>query len=348
MEPILNKQPKFIGIAGATGYTGEELLRILKRHPYLSVEFVTSENEAGTALHDYYPDLQGYAGYRFIALEETVNFKVDLVFLCLPHGQSAQWARPFIQQNAKIVDLGADYRFDTPEEYKKWYDLDHPEPDLLSESVYGLPEWNREVIKTARIVGNPGCYPTSVLLGLLPLLKEKLITGNSVVVDSKSGVSGAGKSPSKTTHYVQVNENLTAYKAGRAHRHVGEMEQEIAKYSDFSLKVVFIPHLVPLTRGLYSTVTFQIHKDVTAQQMRDVLHQAYDAEPFVHVMDTILPGIKMATSSNHCFLAADVVEETRTGIVFSAIDNLGKGAAWQAVQNMNLMLGFPEETGLNA
>ncbi len=334
-----------IGIAGATGYTGEELLRILKRHPHTTVKFVTSEKEAGTQLREYYPDLQGYPGMEFIPLEKAVDQKTDFVFLCLPHGRSAQWARPFLQRGTKIVDLGADYRFDQTAEYKKWYDLDHPEPDLLAESVYGLPEWNRDDIKKARLVGNPGCYPTSVLLGLLPLLRDGCVAGKSIVVDSKSGVSGAGKSPAKTTHFVQVNENMNAYKAGRVHRHVGEMEQEIKK-TGHNPGVVFIPHLVPLTRGLYSTVTFQIASGITAGRIRTLLHRAYDAEPFVHVLDTNFPGIKMAAYSNHCYLSADVVAETGTGMVFSAIDNLGKGAAWQAVQNMNIMLGYPEETGL--
>jgi N-acetyl-gamma-glutamyl-phosphate reductase len=335
-----------IGIVGATGYTGEELLRVIVRHPQAELAFATSEQEQGQSLAKVFPHLPRYHDRVFCSAQESLDRQADFVFLCTPAGQSAKWAEQFLAKKVKVVDLGADFRFYQSQDYERWYGQPHPFPALLTETVYGLPEWNRDAIKNACVVGNPGCYPTSALLGILPFIQAGIVADGSIVIDAKSGVSGAGKSPSRTTHYVEVNESLNAYKPGRAHRHVGEMEQELGKLAGHPVQIVFTPHLTPMSRGLFSTIYFNMKKTLTSKELLAVLSEAYEDEPFVHVLEEGLPTTKMALHSNHCFLSAEVVTESNMAMVFSAIDNLGKGASWQAVQNMNLMLGFPEEMGL--
>ncbi len=337
---------KKIGIIGATGYTGEELLRVLGRHELVEVELVTSEKEKDQPLAAVFPHLPAYKNKHFISAQQASELSVDLVFFCLPAGESSKWARVFLSKNAKVIDLGADFRFTNVNNYKKWYDMDHLAPELLDNAVYGLPEWNREDIKKTNIVGNPGCYPTSVLLAVLPLLKQGLLTDDIIIADSKSGVSGAGKAPAKTTHFVQVNENLSPYKVGRVHRHVGEMEQELTKCAGKETRIIFTPHLLPVTRGLFSTIYVKTKAQKTKQQILNIYHKFYQDETFVHVVEDGYPAIKMAAYTNYCFLGAETVPDSSTVILFSAIDNLGKGASTQAVQNMNIMLGFPETTGL--
>jgi len=337
---------KKIGIIGATGYTGEELLRVLVQHEFVEVVFATSEKDKDLSFATLFPHLPAYKNMHFCSAHEASEFDMDLVFLCLPAGESARWAQVFLAKNVKVIDLGADFRFKDPTLYKKWYDMDHLAPELLKKVVYGLPEWNRETIKNANIVANPGCYPTSVLLAVLPLIKEGLLTNETIIVDSKSGVSGAGKSPAKTTHFVQVNENFTPYKAGRVHRHVGEMEQELSKCAGEDIQVIFTPQLIPITRGLYSTIYVKTKKQITKEQILNTFNHAYQDEPFVHVVKDGFPSIKMAAFTNNCFIGAETVPDSSTVILFSAIDNLGKGASTQAIQNMNIMLSFPETTGL--
>ncbi len=337
---------KKIGIIGATGYTGEELLRALVRHDSVEVAFVTSEKDKDRPLSAIYPYLPVYQNKRFISAQQASELSVDLVFLCLPAGESAKWAEIFLSKNIKVIDLGADFRFKDPGIYKKWYNMEHVAPELLADAVYGLPEWNREEIKKSNIVGNPGCYPTSVLLAVLPLLKQDLLTEDLIIADSKSGVSGAGKAASSTTHYVNVNENLSPYKAGRAHRHVGEMEQELTKCAGRETTILFTPHLLPVTRGLFSTIYVKTKQQKTKRQILDIYKAVYREEPFVHIVEDGYPAIKMAAHTNYCFIGAEPAPDSTTLILFSAIDNLGKGASTQAVQNMNLMLGFPETKGL--
>ena len=336
---------KQIGIIGATGYTGEELLRILAWHPNADVSFVTSESEAGKNVTDIFPSLPYYKNMKFQSVNDSANEKVNLVFLCLPAGESVKWAQVF-SKSCKVVDLGADFRFDDPQEYKKWYAMDHVDPELLQNAAYGLPEWNREKIKKADIIGNPGCYPTSVLLATIPLAKAGLLTKDPVIVDAKSGVSGAGKSPTKMTHYVEANENLTPYKFGRVHRHVGEMEDQLFKFGNEKLNVIFTPHLTPISRGLFSTIYVKTKTSQSTQQVLDILTKAYQNEPFVQVLENQPPSAKMPANKNFCFISAAAVPDTNTVILFSAIDNIGKGASWQAVQNMNIMLGFEETAGI--
>ncbi|MBN2413218.1 N-acetyl-gamma-glutamyl-phosphate reductase [candidate division KSB1 bacterium] len=337
---------KKIGIIGATGYTGEELLKVLVQHDSVEVDFVTSEKDKDRPLATIYPHLPAYKNKFFISAQQASELSVDLVFLCLPAGESANLAEIFLSKNVKVIDLGADFRFKDPEIYKKWYNMDHATPELLDKAVYGLPEWYREDIKKSNIVGNPGCYPTGVLLAVLPLLKKHLLSDDMIIADSKSGVSGAGKAATSTTHYVNVNENLSPYKAGRTHRHVGEMEQELTKCAGRETRISFTPHLLPVTRGLFSTIYVKTKQQKTKQHILDIMESAYRDEPFVHVVEEGYPSIKMAANTNYCFIGAETVPDSNTVILFSAIDNLGKGASTQAIQNMNLMLGFPETKGL--
>ncbi len=337
---------KRIGIIGATGYTGEELLRVLARHPQVELAFATSEQEQGQSLAKVFPHLPKYNKQTFCSAQESLERAADLVFLCTHAGHSAKWGEAFLKNGAKVVDLGADFRFQDPQTYERWYGMPHSHPALLPESVYGLPEWNRAAIKGAKVVGNPGCYPTSALLGILPFVRAGLVAENGIVIDAKSGVSGAGKTPSRTTHYVEVNESLSAYKPGRQHRHVAEIEQELGKQAGRPMQVIFTPHLTPMSRGLFSTIYLRTKKAHSPDELLGVLADAYGKEPFVHVLENDLPTTKMVAHSNYCFLTVLTVPDSDVAIVFSAIDNLGKGASWQAVQNMNLMLGFPEEMGL--
>jgi N-acetyl-gamma-glutamyl-phosphate reductase len=341
-----------IGIIGATGYTGEELLRILARHEQVTVSFVTSEHEQGQALAYVYPQLPHYHNLKFISATEAAEMMVDLVFLCLPAGESGRIAEHFLNKGIKVIDLGPDFRFYNPQDYFQWYRQEHPCPQLLQETVYGLPEWNRYEINKARIVGNPGCYPTSVLLSILPFAVEGMIANAPIIIDSKSGVSGSGKTPGKTTHYVQINESVQAYKPGRSHRHVGEMEQELHKWSAKNSKIIFSPHLVPMTRGILSSIYLPLKSNASKKELTQILEKRYGEEPFVHVLENEIPSTGMAAHTNHCFLSLEMPDvqgkndDEQYVIIFSAIDNLGKGASWQAVQNMNLMLGLAEVTGL--
>lgn len=335
-----------VGIVGATGYTGEELLRCLAGHPKVTVDFATSEREQGEPLTKVFPQLPGYAGQSFIPVGEAISRRVDLVFLCLHAGESAKWGAMFVEKGSKVIDLGSDFRFKSADDYKKWYGLNHPHAELLSQAVYGLPEWHREEIKQSRIVGNPGCYPTSIMLAVNPFLEAGVLADSAIIADSKSGVSGAGKNPTQTTHFVEVAENFSPYKVGRVHRHVGEIEQELSLRRGRPQQVIFSPHLTPMTRGILSTIYCRLNGDHDKAELFSILENKYNSEPFVHVLKDQLPGTKMSYRTNHCFISLEVVQELDTLILFSAIDNLGKGASTQAIQNMNLMLGLPETTGL--
>jgi N-acetyl-gamma-glutamyl-phosphate reductase len=339
---------KNVGIVGATGYTGEELLRLLVSHNGVQVKFATSEREAGQPLKKVFPNLPPYYKMKFISVQDSLNEDVDLVFLCLHAGESAKWGKRYVEKNIKIIDLGSDFRFTDVKSYDVWYNMQHPTPELLADAVYGLPEWHREKIQKTNIVGNPGCYPTSVSLAVNPFLKAGLLDETTIIVDSKSGVSGAGKNPSKTTHYVEVTESFSPYKPGRAHRHVGEIEQELSLQAGEYRRIIFTPHLTPMTRGILSTIYCQLKEATAEDELFNLLEEKYSLEPFVHVLRDQLPSTRMSFRTNYCFISLKLVKETNTLILFSAIDNLGKGASTQAVQNMNLMLGLPETMGLNA
>ncbi len=337
-----------VGIIGATGYAGAELVRILSAHPGVELTALVSKSYVGQSFAEVYPHLYQHVPQLCRELDEPALAKeCDVVFTALPHGHAVPVARAVLDAGKKFIDLGADFRFQCPEVYAEWYKLKHEAPDLLAQAVYGLPELHREQIKSASLVGNPGCYPTSVILGLAPLLKSGLVDTDTVVADSKSGVSGAGRGLSLGTHFNEVNENFRAYNVG-AHRHTPEIEQELGRLAGQDMVISFTPHLTPMNRGILSTVYAKLTRPMTTEQVRSIYEDFYRSEFFVRLLPpAVLPQTKAVTGSNHCDVAPVVDPRTGRVVVIAAIDNLVKGAAGQAVQNMNLMFGLPESTGLD-
>ncbi len=333
------------GIIGATGYTGRELVRLLHHHPRVEISWLTSETYAGQRTTDVFPLPYDYP---LVHASDADLAGADVIFLALPHGKSMDAVRRAYDAGALVIDLSADFRLRSPEEYARWYGLEHSQVELLGQAVYGLPELHRDEIASARIVANPGCYPTAAILALYPLVHSALLEP-PVVVDAKSGVSGAGRKPSLTTHFVEVNENLVPYNVGYRHRHVAEMEQELGLEGPD--EILFVPHLIPVNRGILETMVVRIRKHYTEDQMRELYLRCYDDEPFVNV----LPPGRVATlahsvGTNLCTIgvtgAAGGGDPTDTFVVTVSIDNLLKGASGQAVQNMNIALGLPETMGL--
>ncbi len=331
-----------VGILGATGYTGIELVKILTRHQVAKITFATSDSYVGKKLSDVFPCAYDIP---LVAHEAAPLHEVDVAFLALPHGASADYAKRALDAGARVIDLSADFRLHDPLVYKKWYGLDHHAPELLPTAVYGLPEIHRDEIAKTRLVANPGCYPTSVILGLAPILRAGANDG-TIIVDSKSGVSGAGRKPTLTTHFVEVNENLSPYSIGRSHRHLSEMEQEVQALRS-GTALIFSPHLLPVSRGILSTMYVRLNDQWNEASLRDLYGEAFRGEPFVRV----LPPGQIATLAhsvytNYCTLSIHGVPELQQAIICASIDNLIKGASGQAVQNMNLMFGCPETTAL--
>jgi N-acetyl-gamma-glutamyl-phosphate reductase len=333
-----------VGIYGVTGYAGYELLQILARHPQAEVVFAASESYAGQRLNQVYP---GPFDLRLISPEEASLEQADVVFLCTPHGASAPLAQKVLAAGAKCVDLSADFRLRDPAVYAAWYEHTHPAPELLGEAVYGLTEVYRTQVAGARLVANPGCYPTSVLLPLYPLLRAGALTGERIIVDAASGVSGAGAKPTPKTHFVSVYENYSAYNVGHVHRHVPEMEQELALYGKKPLRLVFAPHLLPVSRGILSTIYIQARPELGAEDLLALWQQAYAGEPFIQILELgNLATLAHVVHSNRCALSLSSAGAPGEFILVSAIDNLVKGASGQAVQNMNVMFGLEETLGL--
>jgi N-acetyl-gamma-glutamyl-phosphate reductase len=331
-------------VAGASGYAGGELVRWLARHPGVEIAHLTAFREEGRPVADLFPNLRGFASRTLEAADwPAIAADSDVVFLALPHGAALEAAGAVLDGGARVIDLGADFRLKDPATYAAWYGAEHTATDLLAEAVYGLPERNRDCIRGARLVANPGCYPTAAALALLPLVTSGRI-GGPVIVDAKSGVSGAGRNPSAATHFSEVNENVRPYKLGE-HRHGPEMEQTIAA-AGARLAVYFAPHLAPMTRGILATCYAPLVRELSAEEAGALFRDAYASEPFVRVLDDGLPQTKATLGSNFCDVAVRVDEERGLAVAVAAIDNLVKGAAGQAIQNMNLMFGFPETDGL--
>lgn len=336
-----------VGVIGATGYAGAELVRLLSSHPGVELAALTTQSYTDKPFWEVYPHLYKYVDLMCEGLDlpELVD-KCDVVFTALPHGHAMPVALEVVRQGKKLIDLGADFRFYNNDTYEAWYKVEHTARELVDRVVYGLPELHREKIKSAQILANPGCYPTSAILGLAPLLKGRLIDTGSIVIDSKSGVSGAGRGLSLNTHYCEVNENIKAYGVA-AHRHTPEIEQELSALAGEELVVSFTPHLTPMTRGILSTMYAKLLRPVEQDEIAHVYREFYATEKFVRVLPPgMLPLTKAVAGSNHCDMAA--VTDRRTGrvVVVSAIDNLIKGAAGQAVQNMNIMFNLPEDTAI--
>lgn len=337
---------KKVAVLGASGYTGSELLRFLLVHPGVEVTHLTAETHAGKELSQVFPHLREYLDLELKPLEaDSVPEDTDIVFAALPHGASAKIISALYGRYIKIVDLGADFRL-SRERYEKWYG-EHPCPELIDKAVYGLSELNRDKIKGAKLVANPGCYPESSILGLAPLLKEGLIETDSVIIDSKSGVTGAGRSPSLDTHFCEVNEGLKAYKIGE-HRHMPEIEEVLSDYSGRDVSVMFTPHLIPMDRGILSTIYVRLIKSSSSEKLLKLYAEHYEKEIFVRISpEGVYPSTAHVRGSNFCNIGLRVNTENNTAVIVSVIDNLVKGASGQAVQNMNIMMGWEESEGLS-
>ena len=334
-----------VGIYGATGYTGYELLRIFHRHPQVKVAFASSETYAGSCYSDVYPCAYDET---LVAPDDAQLHGVDVAFLCTPHGASALLAHRVLEAGVRCVDLSADFRLRDPAVYQSCY-CEHPHPELIGEAVYGLTEIYREGIAGTRLVANPGCYPTGPLLALHPLLREGAIVEERIIIDAKSGVSGAGAKPSETTHFVSVNDNLSVYKAGRTHRHVPEIEQELSAYAGHPMRVVFTPHLLPVSRGILSTIYVKVVPGWDESRIRALWADTYAGEPFIQVLGKGKTAtLAHVVSTNRCALSLVSAGLDDEYILVTTIDNLLKGASGAAVQNMNVMLGLDETLGLDA
>jgi N-acetyl-gamma-glutamyl-phosphate reductase len=336
-----------VAIVGASGYTGLELIRILYCHPEVAVTCLTSEQSAGRKISDIFPTLRGRCDLTLENLEPVcVAEKADLIFTALPHKAAMEVVPTFLKLGKHVIDLSADYRLSDPQVYGAWYEP-HINPANLKKSVYGLPEVRRAKIKGARLVANPGCYPTSIILGLAPLLKKGLINPKDIIADSASGVTGAGRSAKVDSLYCEVNEGFRAYGVGGIHRHTPEIEQELSLLAGEPLTITFTPHLVPMDRGILSTIYATPRKATTTEKLVQLYQKFYDGEPFVRVLSQgCLPSTAFVRGSNFCDIAPLVDQRTGRVIIVSAIDNLVKGASGQAVQNMNIVCGFPETMGL--
>lgn len=335
-------------IIGVTGYTGVELVRLLTSHPEVKLGCLTTRSYVGQELEAVFPHLTGFGAQVCTELDlNAVIDSADVIFIALPHGHAVPVALEAVAAGKKVIDLGADFRFREAATYEKWYGIKHEAADLSREAVYGLPELYREQIKTARVVANPGCYPTSTILGLAPLLKHGLAQIDSLVIDAKSGVSGAGRSLALGSHFSEVNENVKAYKVA-CHRHTPEIEQELSSLAGQEVVVSFTPHLIPMTRGILTTIYCRLAVRSTEAEIRDIYREFYRKEPFVQVFPAEqLPQTKWTYGSNYCHIGLVLDERTGRLVVVSAIDNLVKGASGQAVQNMNLIFGLPETMGLD-
>ncbi len=334
-----------VGIIGASGYTGAELVRLLSNHPKVEILLLTAEKQKGKSIEEVFP---GFKGLKLPKLEPLdlplISQRADLYFLALPHKTSMEVAKALIQNEKRVIDLSADFRLKDVELYQRWYGV-HSCPELLKEAVYGLPELYRDKIKNAQLVANPGCYPTSVLLGLLPLAEKRLIEGR-IIADSKSGVSGAGRSVREDLMFTEVAESFRAYQV-LEHRHLPEMEQELENLLGEKPQLDFVPHLLPINRGILSTIYVNLKVSMTEKELYELYLERFSKEPFVRVLEPgCFPSTSQVRGSNFCDIGLRV--KNKRAVVITAIDNLTKGASGQAVQNMNIMMGWPETTALTS
>ena len=336
-----------VGILNVTGYAGTELARILARHPEADMVAVTGRSEAGKRLADVFPHLAGVD----MPIVPEITESVDIIFSALPHKASAEACAPFYKQGVKVVDISADFRLKSVSEYEEWYDVQHPCPEYLEGAVYGLTELHKEEIAQANLVANPGCYPTSAILALAPALKAGIVEPD-IIVDSKSGVSGAGRGLGLGTHFSEVNESVHAYST-EGHRHLPEIVQELSAFTERTPRVTFLPHLIPMTRGILSACYATLkpgalpNGDRAQPALRELYRDAYADDPFAKLTATP-PRTKHTLGNNDCLVHPVLDQRTDRLIAIGCLDNLVKGAAGQAVQNMNVMFGMPEEMGLEA
>lgn len=332
-----------VGIVGGTGYTGVELLRLLAQHPEAHLEAITSRKEAGMAVSDMFPNLRGRVNLKFQDPAEAPLHQCDVVFFATPNGVAMLQAKALVDAGVKVIDLAADFRFKDIPLWEKWYGMQHACPELAAEAVYALPEINRSEISGARVIANPGCYPTAVQLGFMPLIDAGAIELKGLVADCKSGVSGAGRKAEVAALFSEASDNFKAYGVA-GHRHLPEIEQGLSRWAGVPVDLVFVPHLMPLIRGIHATLYARLTKEVDLQALYE---QHYANEYFVDVLPSGRhPETRSVRSANFCRLAVHRPQGGDTVVILSVIDNLVKGAAGQAVQNMNILFGLPETTGL--
>ncbi|MBF0218709.1 MAG: N-acetyl-gamma-glutamyl-phosphate reductase [Gammaproteobacteria bacterium] len=336
-----------VGIVGGTGYTGVELLRLLAHHPEVTLEVITSRSEVGMKVSDLFPNLRGYVDIAFSEPDENRLKGCDVVFFATPNGIAMKMARSLLDAGVRVIDLAADFRIKDVALWQQWYGMEHAAPELVAEAVYGLPEINRSQIAKARLVANPGCYPTAVTLGFLPLLESGYADSERLIADAKSGVSGAGRGASVGTLYSEVDGSFKAY-AVAGHRHLPEIRQTLGLITPNveSVGLTFVPHLTPMVRGIHATLYAEVSDDLV--DLQRLYKERYLNEPFVDILPVgSHPETRTVRGSNHCRIAMHRPQRGRTVVILSVIDNLVKGAAGQAVQNMNIMFGFAERTAID-
>jgi N-acetyl-gamma-glutamyl-phosphate reductase len=331
-------------VIGASGYTGGEVVRWLSRHPRVTIRHLAAAQQHGRPIEAVFPNLRGLVRHTLEAADwDRIGADSDVVFLALPHEVAVGAAPQILRAGARVVDLGAGFRLRKADLYTRWYGFEHRATETLEKAVYGLPEFHRSAIRSAQLVANPGCYPTAAVLATAPLTQAGYVSG-VLIVDAKSGVSGAGRAPAAGTHFGEVNENVRPYNVG-THRHVPEMEQALSAEGR-EVRVFFAPHLVPMTRGILANCYVTLAKPLSQAEAIALYREAYDAEPFVRVLTDELPQTKATYGSNFCDVTVRVDTERGVAVAIAVLDNLGKGAASQAIQNMNLICGLPEEEGL--
>jgi len=337
-----------VGVLGATGFVGAELIRLLINHPGVEISFLDSRSYKDIEYSKVYPNLRRYIDAKCISVDIDKDIdNVDLIFCALPHGLSQEPVRKAIAKGKKVIDLSADFRIKDSEVYESWYKVEHKAKSDLKTAVYGLSEIYTEKIREANLIANPGCYPTSIILPLYPLLKENVINEDLIIIDSKSGVSGAGRTPSEGNLYALCNENIRAYSLGQ-HRHTPEIEQELSEAANRQVMVQFTPHLTPMTRGILSTIYIKNSNGLEYEDIKAIYAKYYGDKFFIRILDeNEYPQTKAVYGSNFCDIGLTVDKRTNTIVIVSVIDNLVKGAAGQAIQNMNIMFGFDQTQGLN-
>lgn len=340
-----------VGVIGGSGYVGGELLRLLLSHPKLEVTLVTSQKYAGEYVHTIHPNFRGITQLKFIRYNlSDVKESCDLVFTALPHGTSVKFVPELLETGLKVIDMSADFRLKDPEDYIKWYGWKHPVPEMLKEAVYGLPELHREEIRKAKLIACPGCIATSAILALTPLVKAGFIDNDKIIIDAKVGSSGAGSNPSIASHHPERSSGARPYKPIN-HRHIPEIEQELNLLSKKPVKVAFTPHAVNMVRGILSTIHTFLIREITMKEVWMAYRSIYDGEPFIRLFRCKkglyqFPDSKIVVGSNFCDIGFELDQRANRLVIFSAIDNLVKGAAGQAIQCLNIMLGFDEKLGL--
>ncbi|MCM3716612.1 N-acetyl-gamma-glutamyl-phosphate reductase [Halalkalibacter oceani] len=336
-----------VGIIGATGYGGAELLRMLKNHPHIEEVVLYTSSKEGMNINESYPHLTAIYEQDLKPIDpDTLKNEVEAVFLATPPGVSAEWSQTIVESGCQVIDLSGDLRLRSPEQYKAWYKREAAAKSIIDQAVYGLTEWRREEIRAAKLIANPGCYPTATLLGLAPLIQEGLVRPDSIIIDAKSGTSGAGRTPSAITHFSEMNENFKIYQINQ-HKHIPEIEQQLNDWNEEVAAVTFQPHLVPMVRGIMATIYMTAKKEIREQELRELYQTSYEKEPFVRIRKQgSYPATKEVYGSNYCDIGVTYDERTGRITVVSVIDNVVKGASGQAIQNLNVMNGFDEEAGL--